>query len=171
MHKHSGDSPVYAAEDDFWLLMDYASLRGDALVSAFGSTWPVVSERRFGTLEQMDDFVQIAKSKALKDWPYSKAKLVKPVSVKWRPENQDFCFYSDGIIYVPDLVGQKIDWRLLHELAHHGGSHSSHGKLFVRAYLALMRSEYGVEVSRLFGMFLVSKGIPVSWLVSLDQAS
>ena len=56
MHKHSGDSPVYAAEDDFWLLMDYASLRGDALVSAFGSTWPVVSERRFGTLEQMDDF-------------------------------------------------------------------------------------------------------------------
>ena len=64
---------------------------------------------------------------------------------------------------MPDLVGQKIDWRLLHELAHHGGSHSSHGKLFIRAYLALMTSQYGMDASRLFGMFLMSKGISPSW--------
>lgn len=154
---------MYAAEDDFWLLMDYASLRGDSLVSAFGSTWPVVTERRFDSLEQMNDFVQIAKANALRSWPYSKDKLVQPVRVEWRPQNQDFCFYRQGVIYVPDLVGQKIDWRLLHELAHHGVSHSSHGKLFIRAYLALMTSQYGMDTSRLFGMFLMSKGVSPSW--------
>lgn len=161
---HSGrDNPVYAAEDDYRQLMDYADNRGERQVFAFGSYWPVVPERRFETLQQMDDFVQIAKSDAMRRWPFSKAKIVQPVHVEWRGRNYDFCYYEGGVIYVPDLVGQKTDWRLMHELAHHGDSRTSHGRDFVRAYLTITSAVHGELAARLFAMFLMEKGVDPRW--------
>ena len=138
---------VYEAEGLVRTMFDRAEERGLRTVEVHGSTITLPVERKFGSVESVQDYCDrvLALNWARATWPRASV----PVIVRARAGNRAAHYTQDTIAVPVDRDGR---WALrelviLHELAHHldEGGGPSHGAEFVDRYLTLVGGVVGPE--------------------------
>lgn len=153
--RDSQRSAVYEAETLVRTMFDRADERGLRTVEVLGSTITLPVERKFGSVESVQDYCDrvLRLNWVCETWPRAHV----PVSVRSRAGNTA-AHYSDDVIAVPDDRGGRWAMRelvVLHELAHHldDEGKAPHGPEFVDRYLTLVSEIVGPEAAFVFQAF------------------
>lgn len=144
----SKKSRVYAAEQQVRLLFDSAESHNVRTVQVQGSTLTLPVERKFGSVESVQSYVDAVLAL---NWVRERYAAPTPVAVRAR-RGQALAHYDalPPTIAVP-LHERNRAWALremvvLHEIAHHlAPSSASHGRQFVDCFIELVTEIIGPE--------------------------
>lgn len=154
-------SAVYDAEALVRNIFNRADQRGIRSVEVMGSTITLPVERKFGSVESVQNYCNqvLALNWVLETWP----RAVISATVRSRAGNTA-AHYSNNTIAVPNDRNGRWAMRelvVLHELAHHLGSvdDAPHGPEFVGRYLTLVGEIIGPEATFLLRAMFLAGGV------------
>lgn len=122
----------------------------------FGSTLTLPPERKFGTVENVQDYVNRV---LLKLCPSAPPIKVRPRKGTAKAEYEPW----DSTIAIPVTKTWALrELVVLHEIAHHLSRGDHHGPVFAGRFLALVREVIGPEVSLLLTWSFDQHGVKMS---------
>ncbi|AOW94013.1 hypothetical protein BFN03_18750 [Rhodococcus sp. WMMA185] len=160
---------VYDAESLVRTMFDRADERGLRIVEVMGSQVTLPVERKFGSIDSVQDYVDRVLSL---NWVRSTwTRAATPIHVRARAGNKASHYESDcATMAIPEHRGGKA-WAMrelvvLHEIAHHlDPSHPGfpteepHGPGFVDRYLTLVDEIIGPEAAFVSRATLIAGGV------------
>ncbi|MDV7355958.1 TIGR04338 family metallohydrolase [Rhodococcus oxybenzonivorans] len=163
---------VYEAEALVRTMFDRADERGLRVVDVLGSQVTLPVERKFASIESVQDYVNrvLALNWVRDTW----ARAATPIHVRARAGNNAAHYESDcATMAVPEYRSGKA-WAfrelvVLHEIAHHldpsdpdDPSSAAHGPEYVDRYLTLVGEIIGPEAAFVLRAMLLAGGVRLS---------
>lgn len=151
---------VYAAQNIMQRMLDHQ--HEFPLVTIAGSRITVPLERKFGTLEQIQDYVDTLSARSWPGYEWAQGDHVQVV----KRQGTEAAHYQLGKIHVPDHTdNQRLTrWAMrqfviLHEYAHHLTPRTKHGPEFVQALRMLVTDQIGPEAGLMFNVLMHEGGV------------
>lgn len=150
---------VYEVEGYIREVLDLALRHDIRLHEAFGSTWILPQERRFGDLAGAQRYVEgvLQLGWVQQEWPERSAERVR---VGARRELLGEAMYRQGRISLPDHGG-GLSWAMrelvvLHELAHHLTGTTAHAQRYREGYVKLVGGVMGESFGELLRVYFLA---------------
>lgn len=151
---------VYAADQQMRRMLDRQ--HEFPLVTVAGSRITVPLERKFGTLEQIQEYVDTLTARSWPGYEWAQGEHVQVV----KRHGTEAAHYNVGKIHVADFTDNKrlTRWALrqfviCHEFAHHLATQKAkHGPEFVQAFRMLVTDQMGPEAGLMFNVLMNEAG-------------
>ncbi len=156
--RDSQRSHVYAAENLMCRLLDRAAKEHLSTLEIAGSTISVPIERKFGSIEAVQRYVDLVLDRVAADY-HASAK----VRVRTR-RGDGSAHYRWNEIAIPDHNSWNRSWAMrelvvLHEIAHHLAIGKQHNPKFVSAFADLVERFMGPEAALMLRVLTHESGV------------
>lgn len=152
------DGAFYEIEEYILTTLEMCNRMGITSRTAFGSTWPMPKEVKFESLNEVQVYVDVLRTRgwAKEAWPRHTKRIMVHAN-KTGDEDQGVyagrAYHQNGNIYIPEHGSGRSRFMrelfVLHELAHYFGSTQGHGEVFVATLMKLIES----QMDPMFAMF------------------
>jgi putative metallohydrolase (TIGR04338 family) len=140
---------VYEAEWELRKILDMPR----TFVNLHGSTFLVPDERRFGSIESIQSFV---------DDVLDHVECNRPIKVRVR-KGQAQAHYQLGVIAIPEVDRWAMrETVVLHEIAHHLAIQDKHGPVFRKEFTNLFEKVLAPEAALMLRLLYWERGLQIA---------